>query len=205
MGKLKYNVRKGEISMNVMKIGSDSIKISLSEKEAKLYHINEETSDQESKNNLVSVLLVAKEKINFKLAGEKIVAEIFSTQGGGCEIFLSCVEVGDRLYKDRNPSQDVSKKQKQILNAFSFDSLEKLLTVAKRLNDINYDGESSVYYDEDKSKYFFILEDVSTRELKYTFLLEYAKSMKLSACTYIKEHYKCLCGKDAVKVFSALN
>ena len=190
--------------MNVMKIGSDSIKISLTEKEVRLYHINEDTSEQDSKSNLISILLLAKEKINFKLAGEKIIAEIFSTQGGGCEIFLSSVEVDEKLYRERNSSQEVIKKQRQSLYAFSFDSLDKLLCVTQRLKDIQYDGESSVYYDEEREKYFIILEDVSVKDLKYAFLLEYARALKASASTYIKEHYKCICGKNAISIFSAL-
>ena len=41
-------------------------------------------------------------------------------------------------------------------------------------------------------------------KLKYAFLLEYARALKASASTYIREHYKCICGKNAISIFSAL-
>ena len=100
-----------------------------------------------------------REQINFKLAGEKIVGEFFSGKDGGCEIFVSRVEVQDKLYKDKM-YEEAPKKPRQITSVYSFDDLERLLVAIKRLSSIGYSGASSVYYDEIKEKYYIILEDV---------------------------------------------
>ena len=188
--------------MEILKIGSDSLKISLCTKETFEYNLNE-LDNETVKNSFIKLLIKIRESISFNVTGEKVVAEIFTGKDGGCEIFISRVEVREEMYKERVLDEAV-KKPRHITAIYSFEELERVLMVAKRLKDINFNGESSLYYDEKREKYYILLEDVSSKDLKYAFLNEYAKNIKSSLCPIIKEHFKCVCKKDLIKKLSSL-
>lgn len=100
------------------------------------------------------------------------------------------------MYKERE-YQELARKPKATSVSICFENVENLLLAAKRLNSVNYSGASSLYYDEQKQKYFIIIEDVSIKELKYSFLDEYSCMVKGNGY-YVKEHHKCLCKRDAI-------
>ena len=187
--------------MEIIKIGSNSLKISLCTDETQVYKLEEEDEEQ-AKYNLMKLLIKVKENISFKIAGEKVVAEIFTSRDGGCEIFVSRVEVFDKMYKEKL-IEEIVKKPRQTTNVYSFDDLDMVLLVAKRLESIDYKGESSLYYDEDGSNYYIFLENASGKDIKYAFLNEYSRHVKSYFGSVIKEHYKCVFNKNAVKRLSA--
>ena len=193
--------------MEILRIGKHAIKISLNIDEAQEYKIAEceNTGNEEIKEAFSRLLLKAKEAVDFSYAGRKIITEIFQSRDGGCEIYISCIstEAQNTVYKDKNSHTD-AKKPKQILSVFDFDSIDNLLAVCYRLNEISYKNKSSVYYDAEGKRYFMILEDVYIKDLKYAFLLEYAKYLKGSVVSYIKEHYKCIIKRDGIRILSAL-
>lgn len=188
--------------MEIIKIGSDSLKISLCTKETNEYKLDE-IDNELMKNSFLKLLLKVKESISYKPIGEKIVAEIFSGKDGGCEIFVSRVEVEGQVYKEKI-TEETLKKPKQLLTVYSFDSIEKLLMAVNRLHDIRYNGTSSAYYDEEKEKYYIVLEEISPKDLRYAFMNEYAKYVRGSLYLLIKEHCKCICKRDAIKKLSNL-
>ncbi|MBQ8147074.1 MAG: adaptor protein MecA [Clostridia bacterium] len=188
--------------MEIIKIGSDSLKISLCTKEANEYKLDK-IDNELMKNSFLKLLLKVKESISYKAIGEKIVAEIFSGKDGGCEIFVSRVEVTESMYKEKTTEEAV-KKPKQLSTIYSFDNVDKLLMAINRLHNIRYSGTSSAYYDEEKDKYYILLEDVSSKDIRYAFMNEYARYIRGSLSSLIKEHCKCICKRDAVKKLSNL-
>ena len=105
------------------------------------------------------------------------------------------------MYKDRE-YQELAHKHKPISVTFSFDNIEKLLLAVKRLHNLNYMGESSLHYDEHRGKYYINLENVSIKDLKFAFLEEYSSCIKGVSAYYVKEHFRCICKKEAVKKLS---
>ena len=188
--------------MEILKIGSDSLKISLCTKETFEYNLHE-LDNEAIKNSFINLLVKIRESICFNVTGEKIVAEIFTGKDGGCEIFIRRVEVREKMYKERVIDEAV-KKPRHITAIYSFEELETVLLVIKRLNNIDFSGESSLYYDEKREKYYILLEDVSSKDIKYAFINEYADNVKSIFYPIIKEHFKCICKKDAVKKLLAL-
>ena len=197
-----YNVKKGEFDMDITRIGNEAMKISLCTREAMELGFGEEQSEENMKNSFKRLLVKAKEEIEYAVLAEKIYGEIFTGKDGGCEIFVSRVEARDRVYKDKI-FQETSKRTKPSTSVFVFDSIDMVLNAAKRLRDIAYEGLSPVYHDSVKGRYYIMLDDVSTKDLKYAFLSEYSCQVKggLNAM-YIKEHFKCVCKKDGVKILS---
>lgn len=190
--------------MEFMKIGNNSLKITMNAKEAKGYDLTEGATleGDEVKRTFEKLLLRAKREIGYKYAGQKVVAEIFSSKNGGCEIFLSYAE--ESMYKDVAPKETTKKPPRPIINIFALECLEDLLTVAYGLENICYKGKSSVYYDDTRENYYIILDDISTRDEKYSFINEFARYVKNSNIAYLKEHCKCLVNKNAVKLFATL-
>ncbi len=193
--------------MEILRIGKHAIKISLNIDEAQEYRVldSESLEDEEIREAFSKLLLKARETVDFSYAGRKIFTEIFPSKDGGCEIYISCIsmEAEKTVYKDKNQQTD-NKKPKAMLSIFDFDNIDNLLLACYRLKEIKYKNKSSVYYDIEKKRYLMILEDVYIKDIKYAFLLEYAKCLKGSIASYVKEHYKCILKKDGVKVLSAL-
>ena len=103
--------------MDILRIGSDSIKISLDGREAQELHLDREDSE-DAKSNFVNLMVKVKERVNFKVLGEKLVAEYFSGRDGGYEIFVSRLEVDEDMYKDRGIQQEITKRVKPSLSPF---------------------------------------------------------------------------------------
>ena len=156
--------------MEILKIGSDSLKISLCTKETFEYNLND-LDNETVKNSFIRLLVKIRESISFNVTGEKVVAEIFTGKDGGCEIFISRVEVRENMYKERALEEPV-KKPRRTVSIYAFEDLETVLMVSKRLKEINFCADSSLYYDERREKYYIMLYDISSKDLKYAFMNE---------------------------------
>ena len=192
--------------MEILKIGKQAVKVSLNVQETIKYKITttEELSEAEIKENFSLLLNEIKKKTDFSYANKKIFTEIFPSKDGGCEIYISCIgtEADNIVYKEKSTETDTKKKLTPSI--YVFDGIEELLNVSYRLNEIKHSRKSSIFYDNEKNRYFLILEDINVKNIKYAFLLEYAKYIKGSVHVFLKEHYKCLINKDAIKVLSSL-
>lgn len=184
--------------MEIIKIGNDAMKISLCTDEAREMGLGNDQSADVLKARFTELLLKVKNGFNYRVLGGKLVGDIFSGLDGGCEIFVSRVEAQEEMYRDRQQEECV-KKQKPTIWVYSFDTLERLLAVTRRLQEIGYDGASAVYYDDSKKKYYIFLDNVSIKDIKYAFVSEYARAVKPNLILHIKEHCKCLCKKNGVK------
>lgn len=190
--------------MEFMKIGNNSLKITLSAKEAKGYELAEGATleGEDVKRTFEKLLLRAKREIGYKYAGQKVVAEIFSSKNGGCEIFLSYAE--DTMYKDITPRESAKRPQRSNPAIYALECFDDLLNIAYGLDSISYNGKSSVYYDDSNENYYIILDDISIRDEKYAFVCEFAKHVKNGGMSYLKEHCRCLLNKNAVKALAML-
>ena len=195
----------GRQGMEIVKINEKSIKISLSSDEVKEYDLGEgkELDAEEMKRIFSSLLLKAKKEVGFTYAKENIVAEIFSSKDGGCEIFVSCLLDEVKMYKDKREelSSLKTKAQGQI---YSFENIESLIVVLDALKNIDLSLRTSVYYNKNNGKYFLILENVLRKNLKYAFILEFAKHLKSPLLQYVTEYFSPICINNAHEVLPRL-
>lgn len=191
--------------MEILRIGKHAIKITLNDEEAQEYKVlNAESSDErELKDAFSRLLSKAKELTDFSYAGRKIFTEIFPSQKGGCDIFISCINSEKDISVNKGKLNE-PKKDRKIFTIVYFDSFNSLLFSCYRLSEIKHKGNSSVYYDEEKKRYIAVFEDAYIKDLKFAFLLEYGKIAKSSTLDYIKEHYKCIIKGEAVQILSVL-
>ena len=102
------------------------------------------------------------------------------------------------MYQER-VRQDLSKKQRLSYTVYEFDSINSVIQAAKRLLSIGEGSSCSLYYDEEKSTYYFLMENINAKELRLAFLNEYSVILRSGLIPYIKEHSKCLRKKDAIR------
>ena len=143
-------------------------------------------------------MLKAKSIVDFKVASEKLIGEMFSAKDGGCEIFVSRVEVSEKVYKERC-TQEIQKKQRQMQAVLCFDEIEYVVSVCRILYSMKYSLSSALYYDRALGKYYLILDDVYIKDIKFAFLTEYSTVIKSNFASYIREHYKCVCKRNTVE------
>ena len=179
--------------MEILRIGKYAVKVSLDTEEASKYKLlsKDQVSEGDMKAEIEKLLERVTEKIDFTYLGRKLFTEIYPNKNGGCEVFISTISIEEGKHSDA--------KKNKFSSVYSIDTVERLLKMCFRLNEINFDGKSSVFYDMEGKKYYLILENIFTKELKYAFLVEYAKQIKSSAIAYIKEHYRCIIKKNGVK------
>jgi negative regulator of genetic competence, sporulation and motility len=191
-------------NMEFMKIGNNSLKITLSAKEAKGYDLTEDArlDGEEVKRTFEKLLMRAKREIGYKYAGERVIAEIFSSKNGGCEIFLSYAE--DSMYKEIQSKDSLKKTQKPNFFIYAINNFEDLLNISYTLNQLEYKGKSTVYYDESNETYYIALEDASIKNEKFYFISEFARQVKNGQISYAREHFKSIMGKNAIKVLASL-
>jgi negative regulator of genetic competence, sporulation and motility len=191
--------------MEILKIGKQAVKVSLNEAEANRYNIlnNEALNEEEIREGFSLLLKEIKSKTDFSYNNKKLFTEIFPSKNGGCEIYISCViaETNKTVYKDK--SQEETKK-KPSYAVYELDNLYNLLKVIYRLRETKYNDKSSVYYDNEGGKYLLVLENISYKSIKYSFILEYARYIKCNYISYLNEYFKCIAKNNAVKKFSPL-
>ncbi|MBO5212379.1 MAG: adaptor protein MecA [Clostridia bacterium] len=187
--------------MEIIKLGINSLKISLSREEAEKFDFikNKETIDYENSDSLRELLEKAKKEVGFDAKG-RICVEIYTSSCGDCEIFVS--KAKDKNYKERNVFQP-KQRGNVSQSIFAFDNINDLLVACKRLAENSMaQVKSKIYYDTEK--YYLFIFDEDTRDIKYYFLTEYSKYIKNTYALEIIERSKCLSENNGVEIFSKL-
>jgi negative regulator of genetic competence, sporulation and motility len=192
--------------MDIIKINQNAIKVALSYDECCNYDfITDSRSDDERMQESVNKLL---EKIKLEtgvdFSSKGLLIQVYCVRDGSCEIYIASTEEKG-VYKERIASYGTRKNSGSYRSIFRFDSLDILISACYRLNFITDDACSQVYYEEDLGRYYLVCEGISSKELRFSFLNEYAKQIKQAMFYHISEHLKCLCTEKAIKIFSQLN
>lgn len=181
--------------MEIIKIGSNSFKISLTQKEAKELELTN-ASDEVIGDNIKKLISLSKisEEIDFK--GQKLATEIFIAKDGACDIFVSRQSKESTLVK--------AKKESSQKSLYVFDSLHNLSLVSKRLQEVSFGGEALVFYEQENAKYYLLLKGIYPKDIKYAFICEYGERVKNNLISCIEERCKRICQKNSLEILSNL-
>ncbi|MBQ8393029.1 MAG: adaptor protein MecA [Clostridia bacterium] len=190
--------------MEIIKINYKAVKVILNKEECEKYEFisGESISDRVMLMSLDSLLLEVKERESIDLMNGKLLVQIYPTKNLGCEIYI-CDTEEDKLYRDKGAQTGI-KKATSCTGIYRFDSIDKLLYACCRLADCIDDEASQVYYDSCNERYYLVSTGIAPRELRFAFLNEYAKQIKLPYIHHIREHLRCICYKNAIKTMSSL-
>lgn len=205
--------------MEIMVINESKLKVTLCEEDLKQFEIRAsdlDYSNTETKRMFWDILNRAKHETGFDTDGRRVLVQLYPSKDGGCEMFVTkmgSISVGadeedDDIFtkkddkKNRSPKSKGQITTKNIYSVYSFEKAEWLIKVCRRLSDMGYIGESSVYSCDDGRCYLF-LSDINSASYipldEFSFILEYGKRENPEIMRYyVSEYGKAICDKNAV-------
>jgi hypothetical protein len=145
--------------------------------------------------------IIEQESVDIK--NENLLIQVYPSNNNGCEVYI-CGTEENNMYKDRMDSAG-QKKSVSYICVYRFDDINMLIDACGRLSNVSSDCESEIYYDAEKYKYYLLCQGISSKEMRFAFLNEYARQLKSPYAYYVREHLKCLCNENAIERFSSLN
>ena len=215
--------------MELILISSRKLKITLSAEDMEKYALSTDIdyADSKTRRAFKNILAEAREQTGFDTESEKIFIQLYPSKKGGCEVYITMLECedSDSAEADKKSANSLiasrqhdkstgiiatqkKKGAKERRRAYSFGSLESLISVCRRLLFVGWRGHSSAYKDNSGS-FYIILKDKAHTDLIYldrlSFVFEYGEAENYdSLIKYLGEHASCLCTANAVEKLGIL-
>lgn len=197
--------------MELIVINENKLKITLSESDMKQYSLDCNTIDYdntETRKAFWNILDEVKHKTGFDAASQKIFIQLYPSKEGGCEMYVT--KLGERHKKD-DSEQELYKLHPlhKRRAAYSFTSVDDIISVCRRLAEIGFSDKSSVWRSHIDDKYFLILEEPEENAYlpltESSFIFEYGKSENLKhTLLFLHEQADCISDGDAVETLANL-
>lgn len=211
--------------MEIIPISESKLKIMLSADDLRGFSLSAEELDYantETKRMFWDVLGRAKHAVGFDTDGHRVLVQLYPSRAGGCEMFITRLGELTKSVKESEREDELtavistaplsgnvpSRPSAGIRAAFGFDTMERMLTVCRRLSVLSFDGESEAYLGDDRRCYL-LLSDLEVSAYlpldEYSFIGEYGTVENLTAIRhFIGEHAKTICASDAVSCLAKL-
>lgn len=190
--------------MELIVIDGDRMKIILSHEEMSSYSIDAmtiDTDDEDTKRILYDIIDRARRSAGMNAEYGRMFVRVFPSGDGGCEMYVTKYsELYDEEESFDMPQTNTTPRRRRRIYATS--SLDSIVRIARALECRGYDGVSDVYISEGGETYYFVL---SESDSDISIASEFADQVSFTGMlTYLAEHARVLCEKDAVARFSAL-
>ncbi len=210
--------------MEFILISDSKIKVMLTEEDLREFEIEADELDYantDTKRMFWDILSRAKHITGFDTDGQRVLVQLYPSRRGGCEMFVtkigsSLCSADESCHIQGKPNPIISEKitvkskggapqrAKKRLTAFSFDSLEEMLSVCRRLHSIEYSEESSAYIGEDGRPYLLLsgIDATGYEPIdRFSFIHEFGTAENAeSAAFFLTERGKILCSDNAVGI-----
>lgn len=198
--------------MELLLISENKLKITLSECDMRQYELDCNTIDYdntETRRAFWSILDEAKHKTGFDAASQRVFIQLYPSKEGGCEMYVTKLGIHTSAPLDDPPKRSyklLPLTQREL--AYSFDTLDMLIGVCRRLCSIGFSGVSEAFRTH-TGRYILIIDEpeenayISLNE--HSFIGEYGKRENLKSVRLMTdEHAECLCEKNAVELLAVL-
>lgn len=176
--------------MEMIQIGSDKLKVMMSEKDMRDYELDcdeMDYNDLHTRHALREILCEAKRVCGFDASCDRMFVQIFPSRSGGCEIFVTLLDVAVNADKGAVPKK-----------VFEFDCMGSLIRACGAVSALGYDGESQAYA-SDGNAVFLILDECSAVCGAYEFGEKYpADAFEVGR----GEHMSLIASPDAVHILA---
>ena len=197
--------------MELILINENKLKITLSECDMKQYDLDCNTIDYdntETRKAFWSILDEAKHRTGFDAASQRVFIQLYPSKEGGCEMYvtkLALKALGDG--GSPRPSHALLPLTRHHL-AYTFESLELLISVCRRLCEIDFSGRSEAYK-TDGGRYLLIIDEPEENAYiglsEHSFLDEFGNRESFKGVNLTcQEHGVCICADKAVEFLGAL-
>ncbi len=199
--------------MELILISAGKLKIMLTDSDMKKYDLKAEAVDYnntETRRAFWNILDDAKHETGFDAASDRLFIQMYPSKDGGCEMFVTKLETLPHETKSgdkRKGRPALEETGREYLAVYSFDKLDPLICVCRRLLQNNWLGKSRAYREPDGKCYLFLSECVSEgrRAMRHATISEYGISEHAeTALLYIKEYADTLCEAHAVETLGIL-
>lgn len=186
--------------MDLLLISDNKIKISLTKADLDSYSITCDDIDYdntETRRVFWALLDEVNKKTGFDAAKSRVFIQIYPDKSGGCEIYVSRIK-GETVPRGTLALSVCETENRECgrSEVFSFDNVEDMLSVCRRLMNTGYSGSSAAYTDE-SGRFYLTAESGCESELY--FITEYGvRHTSPSIPLYIKEHCREICLDNAV-------
>ena len=179
--------------------------------------------DPEAKKLFGDILSYAKDELGFDTTGYRVLLQVYPSKDGGCELFITKLS---KLDKDGGDKSDEKKqkspeeyeergkhKKERHERAFSFERLEYLISVCKRLYESGISASAEIYVDSEGTWFLILCFDDEVYDRLFdllpicelSFISEYGQPHDPRALSiYLGEHAKLICRDDTIATFSKL-
>lgn len=185
--------------MELILINHSKLKVTMSAEDMHTYSISCDTMDYEKETTrgaFRALLEEARQQTGFDAQHDRIFVQVYPVRGGGCELYVT--KLGE--LSEHAPTPALVQESSPCVYAFS--SLQRMLCACAHLLQNGYNAQSSAYEDDERTRYFLLLNEKSDME---AILSEYGEPKSdVWVLAYIQEHCTCLCSENAVKIFSKL-
>jgi negative regulator of genetic competence, sporulation and motility len=187
-------------------IGESKIKIVLTRAEAdEMNLVSQNISDADNRRAFWKLIGVAKERVGFDPAGDKLLIQLYPMKEG-VELFVTKLGIlpdsSARLVARSDKISLLSKKR----SLYAFDTLDDLVSAARSVRAVSGDTniESDAYMANEK--YYLSIEEYGKggEVVEFPCILEFATPITAELSAYIVEHSECLATGDAILKFSLL-
>ena len=187
-------------------IGESKIKIVLTRTEAdEMNLVSQNISDADNRRAFWKIIGVAKERVGFDPAGDKLLIQLYPMKEG-VELFVTKLGIlpdsSARLVARSDKISLLSKKR----SLYAFDTLDDLVATARSVRAVSGDIhiESDAYMANEK--YYLSIEEYGKggEVVEFPCILEFATPITAELSAYIVEHSECLATGDAILKFSLL-
>lgn len=134
--------------MELIQIGENALKVTLTRADMEYYDIDFEGLDyanSETRRALHRILDEAKRTLGFEASREKLYIQAFADADGGCELFVRRAEEAE-LHRHA---------------LYRFADMDALLTACAQLANCGFVGESAAYIGDSGAYYLHLLEEES--------------------------------------------
>ncbi len=192
--------------MELILINENKLKIMMSGSDMSDYSLDIdrlESESAEAREIFWSILDKAKEQTGFSAEKGRVFVQLYPSAKGGCEMYVTKLKAREKRTPEASGSISAGKRK----CAYSFDSLDSLLCVCRRLFDIGYSDDSSAWYYS--GRYFLTLtepeENAYIQLSDRTFIREYGKSENYRNTDWLlAESGNCIVRDNAIEILSSL-
>ena len=191
----------GYLKMRFVRISKSKIKVIITKDECiehKITATDGEYDNTQLRECLSEVFKELKSNADFDFGSEKVLIQLYPTEEGGCEMYVTILSYLSGKDKSALLSADNLNTYERRRCQYRFSSLEE---VCRALRQINRSGIDSDLFYGDGGYYLSLFDDVVDGEEELGFLTEYAERTSMLPRAYMVEHYLPLALGNAIDVF----
>jgi len=189
--------------MDLIRISDSKLKVMLTALDMEKFSLDSDKIDYgntETRRAFWCILDEAKHRTGFDAAGDRVFIQVYQSRNGGCEMYVTKLS-GE--FGERENGVRFSLPEERMY--YRFERMEDLIGGCVCLKKSGYHGKSVAYCSEEKAGVYYLSISDSPRAMAERLGEFGALAEGRLLPSYIAEHCRALCEKNAVEILSALS